>query len=613
MIKSTCLHFEDTKLCEQAISYLLKSETQSSRIEVLSITLKLHHLGSEFVAVDDVLKQTRLARSTVAAVFSYLSQHQWFDTEEANKRVAAGARTKLIFLKPLSEIELTEETDSVANPARFIRVETLDRHIPHPQITFNDLDDAQIALPYTHTFSTLTAPGRERVYEMRAVRHTHGGEAYVNKVTSAVGVVNDYAQRVRQILLQLSYHQITQNLQYHCDNPAVNPRFMIRMIDIIKSGNFSTNERTAISEAIDQNRQSIYTIRENPFLEDDKVITDQFSFLTHLKGISAKEGGLEESQHPYIAVSIEWDAAITGYLKANKLHFIQNKHASTLPPLFSRLYQTLRVIYFSNSNADLRSSLFYNEKLNILELTKIVWENVHETGYHKTIVKDLIGELKLKSLNRINHETFESVDIIEIDLFGFAITFCIPRFHNPRGSANLTSLVHITVDEKRAIEVSGAKYNPGVNNLPTRKNPNRSILMEEPQVYRHVLPEHIRKLDSLFSFKNARSSYYLKFVVKDVGQEYLITRYHDPMELEVLYESIAVILGSSASDVNLFLDAKVRRLKLYNHLQTHEFQEALEISGLHKTDLLNLLINNLRSIPKMKSAKWTNLSEYSTS
>lgn len=612
MITSTCLHIEESNFSRQALKLLLASESVKSKVEVLKVIINLSDLGREFVSVDDVLQHTSLSKSSVSSVFTYLSKHHWFLSTKAKERTEAHSATKLIYFKPLSERESLEP--STKTP-RVQRVEAIDRSIPHEPLEYSDIDSSQIALPYTHTFSSLTAPGRETVYEMHSVNRTHTGEAYVNKVTSAVGVVNDYAHRVRQILLQLSYYQITQNIQWHSDNPNVNPRFMIRMIDIIKAGQFSNGERKHISEAIDQNRQSIYTIRNNPLVADDKVLTDQFSFLTFVQGISAKEGGLEDSQHPYIAVTLEWDAAVIGYLKKNSIHFIQSKEIATLPSLFNRLYQKLRVAYFSKRNAlyaDIFSELFHNEALTLHRLVEITWENVHESTYHRTLVKNLLGELKLKAIEALyqQRETVGRMDIVEIDLHGFIIVFKIANFQNTRSSSNLSSLVHISVDEKKVIEATGAQYNFSAKNLPTKKNELRDLFIEEPQRYRHVMPDRIKKLDNLFNFKNARSDYYLKFTVQAIGQEYLITRYHDQTELEMLYSSIATMLSIPHSDIHLYFDAKVRRLKLYNHLQIHEFQEALQITGLHKTELLNILINNLRAIPRMKKEQWNNIGEF---
>ncbi|MDV7105127.1 hypothetical protein R3X26_12010 [Vibrio sp. TH_r3] len=612
MINSTCILVDSLAL--SALQSLLETEKSKSKITVYNTIIMLNKTEKyTYISVNDVISICDLGRSSVAATFTYLSRLESTESCRAIERTEATPRAKLIyFIKDLEDTKQKEnELISKKSPSgKNLRVESFNNHIPHPIIEDGDLPSTRAALPYTNRFSNLTSPGNTIKNELTSIEYTDNGEAYTNKARSPIGLINDFDLKVLEHLFTLSHFQILSDINHYSEHSQSSVRFMIRMIDILKLGKYGQDARVEISESIDRILHTIYSFKNNDFLGHiDAVTTEHFSFLTYVKGISAKQGSIDESQHPYMAVSVKWDSEIVSYMTKYKKHFVIGEKASIISPLLNRVYLKLRLLYFSKNNdfnQKFKNLVFKNPELTLIELVRYVWSNADENEF-KVLVKDLIGELKLKNNQQnLNFFNLNNGSIqVRLDLLGFVIVFEIPHYNNTRSKGNFFSKVYIVGDTKHIIEDSGAVFNPNSNNQPIQKNALAELFNDKPVKHRVVLPNHVKEIENSIQFKNSRSSYYLKFYIHGIGQEFTITQYHSVFELQNMYENIAKLIGKNVDSVSLFFDSKKSKLKFFNHLTIDEFNEALEVTGLPKHTLLDMLANNLRSIKQMKDTGWS--------
>lgn len=495
MIKSTCIKVDDT--ADKAISLLIDETTKKSAKTVLKLIRTLSKLDDgQFVSVDSVEDNCSFARSTISGVFTWLGKHNWTYTDQASNHTEARQNTKIILFKALEDLDnlpVTPMTSRiVAETSKKKRIEQFDKNIPHEVLNDEDLPSTRTILPYTQRFANLTSPGMSILHEIESIEYTSNGEPYTNSATSSIGIMNDYDFKTLEHLFSLTHYQVLCDVNRYTQSEISNIRFTIRMVDILRIGRYhdDSESRKAISESIDRIRHSIFTLKQNDYIGTIEAVTNnKFSFLTRLKGISARAGSIDESIHPYMCVSISWDATIINYLLVVGKHFVIGEKTSFLAPHLNRIYHRLRSVYFAKDNDFTlpdKKVLFDNPELDLLTLTENVWSvnSRKDVVDHRTLVKDIIGELKLNKTSKITTHTDISEDssIIKIDLLGFEITFDIPRYHRISAQSNRWTKVHISADRRHVIEESGATFNvQRNNNQPVIKTTYLPCLPNHPQ------------------------------------------------------------------------------------------------------------------------------------
>ncbi|OEE37270.1 hypothetical protein A1QO_03980 [Vibrio genomosp. F10 str. ZF-129] len=609
MIKSTCIEIDKSAIF--GLKLLSERAEKRSHKQVYELILKLHTATNKtFISVEDIVEESKLAKSTISSAFTFLSKHSWTISCQATERTEAKARTKLIYFLPLEDIDESKQPAPSSNVVAKRRVESLGIAPNIDPLTNKDLESSRAILPYNQRFANLVSPGQSIKNEVTSIEYTNEGEAYTNRANSTIGIMNDFDCTVRDHLFTLTQIQLLKKTDEFIGKPPEGFRFTIRMIDILTIGDFHDSERVKLSESIDRIRHSIFSVHNVPNDQLNTVVTEKFSFLTYLKGISARITTIDESGHPYIAIAIAWDKQIIDYLTKSQWHHTISKKTSSLTPLFNRIYLRLRIVYFSKDssfNDKLRLALFNNPNLTLIELVQNCWANSSRKE-HVEITRDVLKELSLsKTKKLIKLQTEENNQtLIELDLLGFKINMVIPDFSVKRAAANQHSEIYITANQKNIIEDAGAKFNAKRNNKPQLKNSIAPLFIEERNT-RLALPDHVMEIENKITLINSRSDYYIKFEIKSIGQEMIITRYHDYEEQMNIYNTIASATNCDYDSVNLYFDSKMTKIKPFKNLSVEEFNEALLITQLPKLKLINLLSDNLRSITKFKNSNWSNI------
>lgn len=619
MIKSTCVHFVNS--ADSVLKILSEQISKpTARKKVLDIIRKLHVVyESEFISIDDVMENCSLGRSTVSNVFTWLVKHKWVIVGLACDKTYAHKSVKLISFKAIEDLTDLLSTD-VGVPIiteQCYRIASIDGHIPHDVLTPEMLPERRAVLPYNKRFSNLTSPGREIINKIECIEYSPTGEAYTNSAESTIGVVNDYDFKVLENLFALTHLQIISNPNLFVQDSQSDLRFTIRMVDILKIGDYHDDERREISASIDRIRHSIFTFKQNDYLGHIEMVqSERFSFLSHMVGVSAKMGSIDDSVHPYIAIAIGWDSAIVKYLTTGDRHFVIGSRTSLLTPLLNRVYLYLRNVHFAKTSdftIGSKFTIFENDNLDLITLVQLVWgvkSRNFEVDY-RAIVKDLIGELKLKKIGKITREKNinDKSAYIVIDLLGFEIAFDIQDYQCTRYASNCYSKVYIKANMKVILESSGVKYSGNRSTLPAVKN-ELANLFATGKSKRIILPDHIKEIEKDICIINSRSQYYIKFEVFSLGQEFTISNYHTLDEIYSIFEVVATATKQSFDSVSLFFESKRSKLKPLRNLTMDEFKYGMGKTGLSKIAFIDFIFDNIRSIDKLKGQDWASWRDY---